>query len=186
MQGQKYIYLYTPCITYEDSCAIMIQTKYDSSCWILFDCSTFRESQIWWSGQLYILFWKYCPRDVLFFGSDKDAFIHWFQAEIEEASHYEAWFIFNLSFQGSELLCERFNPPNPQSYKVTSDFFGDICVPDDELILAMQGSPLYKCFNGLPPFSDHHGSPPSSQYNYDSGDSFDSIAEHNINNWMEA
>ena len=50
MQGQIYIFLYTPCITYEDYCKIMLQVKYDGSCWIIFECSTFKESQIWWSG----------------------------------------------------------------------------------------------------------------------------------------
>jgi hypothetical protein len=185
-QGQVYIYIYTPDISYEDYCAIMSQTKFDGSCWILFDCSTFRDYLYWWSGWLYLLLWTYCPRDIQFFGSSKDAFRQWLRAEVEEAAHYNAWFVFNLSFQGSELIYENSNPPNPQNYKVTSEFYGDLCVPEDDLIPAMQGSPFYKCFSGLPPFSDIHGSPPSSHFNYDSGDSFDSIAEHNINNWMEA
>jgi hypothetical protein len=186
MQGQIYILLYTPCITYEDYCKIMLQVKYDGSCWIIFECSTFKESQIWWSGWLYILFWTYCPRDILFFGSSKDAFKHWFRAEIEEAAHYEGWFVFNLSFQGSELNFERFEPPQPQTYKVTSEYYGDLCVPEDELIPAMQGSPFYKCFSGLPPFSHEHSSPPSSHFDYGSDGSFDSIAEYNIINRMEA
>lgn len=125
MQGQVYIYLYTPCISYEDFCAIMIQTKNDSLCQILFDCSTFRDSHIWWSGWLYLLFWTYCPRDILFFGSSEDVFKHWFQVEVEEATHYKAWFVFNLSFQGGEFIYDKFDPPNPQSYKVTISFYGD-------------------------------------------------------------
>jgi hypothetical protein len=189
MQGQRYIYLYTPCITFEDYCAIMIQARFVGSCWILFDCETFKENQIWWSGWLLILLWKYCPRDVLFFGSSKDAFKYWLRSEVEEAAHYNAWFVFNLSFQGNELLYDHSEPPAPQSYKVFSDYYGDLCVPEEDLIPAMQGSPFYKCFNGLPPFSDYFGSPPSSHFNYDSndsGDSFDSITEHNIINSMEA
>jgi len=164
----------------------MSQTKYDGSCWILFDCSTFKGYLYWWSGWIYLLLWTYFPRDILFFGSNKDAFKQWLHAEVEEAAHYNAWFVFNLSFQGSELVYEKSNPPNPQTFKVTNEFYGDLCVPKDDLILAMQESQFYRCFSGLPPFSDIHGSPPSSQYNYDNGDSFDSIAEHNINNWMES
>jgi len=133
-----------------------------------------------------LLLWTYCPRDIQFFGSNKDAFRQWLRVEVEKAAHYNAWFVFNLSFQGSELIYENYNPPNPQTYKVTNEFYGDLCVPEDELIPAMQGSQFNKCFCGLPPFSDIHGSPPNSHFNYDSGDSFDSIAEHNINNWMEA
>jgi len=48
MQGQIYILLYTPCITYEDYCKIRLQAKYEGSCWIIFECSMFKESQIWW------------------------------------------------------------------------------------------------------------------------------------------
>ena len=102
------------------------------------------------------------------------------------AAHYEGRFVFNLSFQGSELHFEKFEPPQPQSYKVTSEYFGDLCVPEDELIPAMQGSPFYKCFSRLPPFSNEHSSPPSSHFDYDSDGSFDSIAEYNIVNRMEA
>jgi hypothetical protein len=65
------IVLYTPCITYEDYCKIMLQTKFDGSCWIIFECSTFKDTPIWWSGWLYILFWTYCPRDVDFFKAVK-------------------------------------------------------------------------------------------------------------------
>jgi len=50
----------------------------------------------------------------------------------------------------------------------------------------MKGSPFYKCFGGLPPFSNDHNSPPSSHYGYDSDTSFDYVAEYNIINRMEA
>jgi hypothetical protein len=185
-QGQVYFVLYTPCITYEDYCKIMLQTKYDGSCWIIFECSTFKDTPIWWSGWLYILYWTYCPRDADFFGASKEAFIQWFRAEIEEATHHEGWFVFNLSFLGSELQFEKTKPAQPPSYKVISEYFGDLCVPEDELIPAMQGSPFYKCFSGLPPFSKEHSSPPSSHFGYDSDASFDSVAEYNIVNRMEA
>ena len=48
MQGQVYIILYTPCISYEYYCKIMLYAKYEGSCWIIFECSMFKESQIWW------------------------------------------------------------------------------------------------------------------------------------------
>jgi hypothetical protein len=60
-----------------------------------------------------------------------------------------------------------------------------LCVPDNELIPAMQGSPFYKSFSGLPPFSSDHSSPPSS-HEYNSDYSFDSVAEYNIQNMLEA
>jgi hypothetical protein len=31
-------------------------------------------------------------------------------------------------------------PPAPQGYKVSSNFYGDVCVPEEDLIPAMQGS----------------------------------------------
>ena len=74
MQGQKYILIYTPCISYENYCKIMLQVKHDGCCWIIFECSTFKDTPIWWSGWLYILFWTYCTRDVYFFKSSKEAF----------------------------------------------------------------------------------------------------------------
>jgi len=178
MQGQRYINFYSPNLTYDDYCAVMIQARYAGSSWILFDCETFQENQIWWSGWLFVLLWQYCPRDVVFFGRSKDDFKHWLRSEVEEAAHYNAWFVFNLSFQDSELQYVQTKPPTPQSYKVSSEFYGDLCVLDEDLIPAMQGSPFYKCFNGLPPFSDHYDSPPTSHINYasdDSGDSFNSV-----------
>jgi hypothetical protein len=45
-------------------------------------------------GYIY-LFWTYCPRDADFFKASKEAFIQWFQAEVQEAAHYEGWFVFN-------------------------------------------------------------------------------------------
>jgi hypothetical protein len=44
----------------------------------------------------------------------------------------------------------------------------------------MAGSPFFESFCALPPFSDDHSSPPSSDA------SFDSVGEHNIVNRMEA
>jgi hypothetical protein len=93
---------------------------------------------------------------------------------------------FQLSFMGSELHFKRLSHLSLLAYKVTSDYFGDLCVPEDELIPAMQGSPFYRCFSGLPPFSNDHSSPPSSHFGYDSDASFDSVAEYNIINRMEA
>jgi len=106
--------------------------------------------------------------------------------EIKEAAHHEGWFVFNLSFLGSELLYDKVEPSQPPAYKVTSNYYGNLCVPEDELIPAMQGSPFYKCFNSLPPFSSDHSSPPSSHFDFDSDESFDSVAELNIINRMEA
>jgi hypothetical protein len=73
---------------------------------------------------------------------------------------------------------------SPPCYKVHSDYFGELCVPEDELIPAMQGSPFYRCFVASTLFNDH-SSPPSS-HDYDSDFSFDSIARYNIDNMMEA
>jgi hypothetical protein len=185
-QGQAYIVLYTPDITYEDYCKIMLQTKTDGSCWITFECSPFKDYHYFWSGWLYILFWTYCPRDANFFGASKEAFIQWFQAEVQEAAHYEGWFTFKLSFMGSELHFQKTEPSQPPCYKVTNDYFGDLCIPEDELIPAMKGSPFYICFSRLPPFSNDHSSPPSSHFDYDSDASFDSVEEYNIINRMEA
>jgi len=87
---------------------------------------------------------------------------------------------------GSELHYLKTEPSQPPCYKVKSDYFGHLCVSEDDLIPAMQGSPFYRCFSGLPPFSNDHNSPPSSHFGYDSDASFDSIAEYNIINRMEA
>jgi hypothetical protein len=107
-QGQVYISLYSPDLSYEDYCKIMLQTKYDGSCWITFECSSFKDYYYFWSGWLYLLFWSYCPRDAEFFrNTSKEAFKQWFIAEVQEAAHYEAWFVFNLSFRGSELHYEQ-------------------------------------------------------------------------------
>jgi len=77
------------------------------------------------------------------------------------------------------------DPSAPPFYKITSTYYGNTCVPDNELIPAMQGSPFYKSFNGLPPFSSDHSSPPPS-HEYNSDYSFDSVAEYNIQNMLEA
>jgi hypothetical protein len=37
-QGQVYICLYTPYLTYQDYCMIMHQVKYDGCIWIHFEC----------------------------------------------------------------------------------------------------------------------------------------------------
>jgi len=87
---------------------------------------------------------------------------------------------------GSELHHKATEPSQPPSYKVTNDYFGDLCIPEDELIPAMKGSPFYICFSRLPPFSNDHSSPPSSHFDYDSDTSFDSVEEYNIINRMEA
>jgi hypothetical protein len=96
---------------------------------------------------------EYCPRDADFFNNtDKEAFKIWFHAEVCEAAQHEAWFVFSLSYMGSELHYVPTEPYEPPCYKVTSNYYGNLCVPEDELIPAMQGSPFYRCFSGLPPF----------------------------------
>jgi hypothetical protein len=109
----------------------------------------------------------------------------WFHAEICEAAQHEAWFVFNLSFYGSELHYLPTQPHESVFYKVISEYYGEICVAEEDLILAMQGSPFYRCFSGLPPFSNDHISPPSS-HEYNSEFSFDSVAKMNIQNMLEA
>lgn len=185
-QGQVYICLYTPYLTYLDYCMILQQVKHDGCIWITFECESFKDHYYSWSGWLYLLFWLYCPRDIDFFNqTDKDAFKMWFHAEICEAGLHEAWFTFSLSYIGTRLMAMP-SSSTETAYKITSEYFGSRCVPEDELIQNMQGSPFYHSFGCLPPFSDDHSSPPSS-HGYDSDAmSFDSIAEHNINNRFEA
>lgn len=185
-QGQVYIALYTPLLTYQDYCMIMHQIKYDGCVWITFECDLFKEHYYGWSGWLYLLFWNYCPRDLDFFNqTDKEAFKVWFHAEVCEAAQHEAWFMFPLSFETSTLLIVPVKPWEPSCYKISSKYFGSTCVPEDELIPAMIGSPFYESFSGLPPFSSDHSSPPTS-HEYNSDFSFDSVAEYNIQNMLEA
>lgn len=183
-QGQVYIMLYSPFMTYQDYCMILHQVKHDGCIWLTFECDTFKEFYYSWSGWLYLLMWQYCPRDIDFFNqTDRDSFKIWFHAEICEVAQHEAWFMFSLSFVYSDLK----EGPD-QQLKVQSDFYGHTCVPMDELIPAMMGSHFYESFSGLPPFADDDVSPPSSHEinSVDSGASFDSIEEHNILNHMEA
>jgi len=185
-QGQVYISLYSPTLSYKDYCKILHQIKYAGCCWLTFECDLFKDYYYSWSGWLYLLFWQYCPRDADFFNNtDKEAFKIWFHAEICEAAQHEAWFVFNLSYMSSELHYVPTEPYQPPCYKVTSKYYGNLCVPEDELIPALQGSPFYRCFSGLPPFSSDHNSPPSS-HEYNSEFSFDSVAEYNIQNMLEA
>ena len=122
---------------------------------------------------MYLLFWTYCPRDADFFNqTDREAFKIWFHAEVCEAAQHEAWFVFNLSYMSINLRDISTTPSAPPCYKITSTYHGNTCVPDDELIPAMQGSPFYKSFSGIPPFSSDHSSPPSS-HDYNSDYSFD-------------
>jgi hypothetical protein len=60
------------------------------------------------------------------------------------------------------------------------------CVPPDELIPNMMGSPFYESFSGLPPFADDDISPPASHLYDDDADSLDSVGEYNLLNRMEA
>lgn len=76
----------------------------------------------------------------------RDSFKVWLRSEIEEAAHYNGWFVFNLSFLGNDLLEDKTEPPHPPSYTVSSNFYGNLRVQDEDLIPAMQGSPFYKCF----------------------------------------
>lgn len=185
-QGQVYLCLYTPYMTYQDYCMILQQVKHDGCIWITFECDNFKDHYYSWSGWLYLLFWHYCPRDLDFFNeTDRTAFKIWFHAEVCEAALHEAWFTFSLSYVGSFLEPDA-SSSTASSFKIVSDYYGHRCIPKDELIEAMRGSPFYESFGSLPPFSDDHSSPPSS-HGYDSdGMSFDSIAEFNINNSMEA
>jgi hypothetical protein len=90
-QGQVYISLYTPYLTYEDYCNILHQITYDGCCWLTFECDLFKDHYYSWSGWLYLLFWTYCPRDVDFFSkTDREAFKIWFHAEVCEAAQHEA------------------------------------------------------------------------------------------------
>jgi len=185
-RGQIYICLYSPYLTYTDYCMIMHQVKYDGSIWITFECDGFKDYYYPWSGWLYVLMWQFFPRDEDFFNqTDRDAFKVWFHAEVCEAAQYEAWFVFNLTFETCDLM-EAPSSSRDKQFYIKSNYFGKTCVPQDELIPNMMGSPFYESFSALPPFSDDHSSPPSS-HQYDSdADSFDSVAEHNILNKMEA
>jgi hypothetical protein len=146
-QGQVYISLYTPYLSYEDYCTILHQIKYDGCCWLTFECDLFKDHYYSWSGWLYLLFWTYCPRDVDFFSkTDREAFKIWFHAEVCEAAQHEAWFVFSLSYMGSDLHYVPIEPYDPPCYKVTSTYYGNLCVPDDELIPSMKGSPFYRSF----------------------------------------
>jgi len=185
-QGQVYISLYTPYLTYEDYCTILHQIKYDGCVWLTFECDLFKDQYYTWSGWLYLLFWTYCPRDADFFNqTDREAFKIWFHAEVCEAAQHEAWFVFSLSYMHSTLKYLPTEPYQPPCYKVISTYYGDECIPDNELIPAMQGSPFYRSFSSLPPFSSDHSSPPAS-HDYNSEFSFDSIVEYNIENILEA
>lgn len=185
-QGQVYICLYTPYLTYLDYCMIMQQVKYDGCIWITLECDTFRDYHYNWSGWFYLLFWQYCPRDSEFFNEvDQLGFKMWLHAEICEAGQHDAWFVFSLTHVNSWLI-EASYPNDPEfNFKVKSEFYGRTCVPVEDLMTVMAGSPFFESFSGMPPFSDDHSSPPASHY-YDSDASFDSIEEHNIINRMEA
>lgn len=182
--GQVYISLFTPFLTYTDYCMILHQIKYDGCCWITFECDSFKDNYYSWSGWLYLLFWNFCPRDQDFFSqTDQDAFKIWFHAEVCEATLHEAWFVFSLSFMGSKLQYSASTSSDP-CYQIKSSFYGNVCVPDEELIPSMQGSPFYRSFSSLPSFSSDHSSPPAS-HEYDNDFSFDSVAEFNIQNMLE-
>jgi hypothetical protein len=91
--------------------------------------------------------------EMQFFGSSKDAFKQWFKQKLKKLLTMKDGF-FNLSFQGSELIFEKkLSHLILKLIKLPVNYYGDLCVPEDELIPAMQGSPFYKCFSGLPPFS---------------------------------
>jgi hypothetical protein len=185
-QGQVYYGLYTPYITYTDYCMIMNQVKYDGNAWITFECDSFKEFYYSWSRWLYLLMWQYCPRDIDFFNqTDNEAFKIWFHAKVCEAAQHEAWFVFSLSFQTSTLKLLPSRPGDLPCYKIHSSFYGNTCIPPDELIPQMKGSPFYESFSCLPPFSSDSSSPPPS-HEYDNDFSFDSVAEHNLDNYMEA
>ena len=184
-QGQVYICLYSPYLTYLDYCMILQQVKYDGCIWIIIECDNFREYHYQWSGWLYLLMWKFCPRDFDFFNEvDGIGFKLWFHAEICEAGMHDAWFVFSLSHETSGLK-EVCDSNHEIHYKIHSEFYGRTCISPDELMPVMAGSPFFESFCALPPFSDDHSSPPSSHY-YDSDASFDSVGEHNIVNRMEA
>jgi hypothetical protein len=74
----------------------------------------------------------------------RSTFTVWLKSEVEEVAHYNAWFVFNLSFLGSDLLEVHQEPPIPHVYKFSSKFYGEVCVPDEYLIPGMQGSPFFK------------------------------------------
>lgn len=180
-RGQVYICIYTPYLTYTDYCMIMHQVKYDGSIWITFECDGFKDHYYSWSGWLYLLMWQYCPRDEDFFNqTDRDAFKIWFHAEVCEAVQHEAWFVFNLTYETCDLLEDASCSTNKR-YFIKSHFFGKTCVPQDELISSMMGSPFFESFSLLSPFSTDHSSPPS-----DHAASFDSMEEYNLDNRMEA
>jgi hypothetical protein len=61
-QGQVYIILQSPYITYQDYCMILHQVKHDGCIWLTFECDTFKEVYYSWSGWLYLLMWQYCPQ----------------------------------------------------------------------------------------------------------------------------
>jgi hypothetical protein len=63
-QGQVYICLYSPYLSYQDYCKIMHQVKHDGSIWITFECDSFKGFYYSWSGWLYLLMWQFCPRDL--------------------------------------------------------------------------------------------------------------------------
>lgn len=129
--------------------------------------------------------WQFFPRDIDFFNqTNQMAFKMWFHAEICEAGQHDAWFVFSLSHVTSSLK-EVVVSSSEMQYKISSEFFGRTCVPVEDLMQVMAGSPLFESFSAMPPFSDDHSSPPSSHY-YDSDASFDSVGEHNIVNRMEA
>ena len=73
-----------------------------------------------------------------------------------------------------------------RNFQIKSNYFGKTCVPPDELIPQMMGSPFFESFSALPPFSDDHSSPPASHLYDSDADSFDSVGEFNIINRMEA
>jgi hypothetical protein len=184
-QGQVYILLHTPFLTYQDYCMIMHQAKYDGCIWITFECDTFSDWHYSWSGWLYLLMWQFCHRDLVFFNqTDKDAFKMWFHAEISEAAHFEAWFVFCLSFTTTDLF-ESACTSSHRQFHIKNNYYGSTCVPKDELIPGMMGSPFFESFSGLPPFADDDVSPPSS-HRANNEASFDSIEEFNIINRMEA
>ena len=185
-QGQVYISLFSPYLTYQDYCKIMHQVKHDGSIWITFECDNFKEFYYSWSGWLYLLMWQFCPRDLDFFNqTDRDAFKIWFHAEICEAAQYEAWFIFDLTFETSDLM-EAASTSQNRQYYIKSNYYGRTCIPQDELVPGMMGSPFYESFSGLPPFADDDISPPASHLYDSDADSLDSVGEHNIVNRMEA
>jgi hypothetical protein len=147
MQGQIYIYIYTPCISYEDYCAIMLQTKYDGSCWILFECSTFKESHLWWSGWLYLLFGLTAPEIFCSLVAVKMHSNTSFVQRLKKQLTMKHGLYLTYHFKEASLFMKSLSPHILKLTRSPVNFM-EICVFQTTSSLpAMQGSPFYKCFS---------------------------------------